>query len=67
MSTACNKCSNLIQEGTIWYDLYCKASEVKPDFGPLTGKPEVLEGNEKYMNIREVNLGDCKKFKRRSK
>lgn len=71
--TACKDCIHLLLKrepgvfivnrtsaSPIWYEMYCQASPIPPEFDPYTGKLE--KQNEGFHFCRDINTGDCPKF-----
>ena len=66
----CANCKHFVSKGSIWYDQYCGAKEVraKKAIDPVTGKIKYIKqndfGNTYYDDnprpyARDINNGDC--------
>lgn len=73
--TICARCGHFINRGSIWYDQYCGAPEVRRPqaVDPVTGKRGFSSRNDlgtpiyddnPYPHARDINTGECPYFKK---
>ena len=74
--TICAQCQHFINKGPIWYSQFCGASALPIEVDPVTGRRGPTGTNDlggkyqsdsKYHYARNINKGECLKFKEKGK